>query len=145
MVFSKHLPTTVDDANILVNYIEVSADELPPLPGTEATSATGADASVGNQEKPSDETGADKPAHAPSAAPQSASDSNNAQPPQPNYQPTAPTPIALIEPKVWHTAVPPFLADLDAPEHTHKFTRASAAINSAPPPPSLPMFLGRAY
>jgi hypothetical protein len=42
--------------------------------------------------------------------------------------------------------IPRYLLDLDAPEESRRFARASAATTSAeslPQPPSLPMFLGK--
>ena len=142
MVFSKFLPTTVDDANILVNYIEVSADELPPII---AEPTGGASTGDGTSQDPKEPIVAEGPNQTPTLPPTPEIPERAVHPQtgQPQYQPTAPTPIALIEPKVWHTTIPAFLADLDAPDNTQKFARASAAIGSAPPPPSLPMFLGK--
>lgn len=43
----------------------------------------------------------------------------------------------------YHSEIPAFLADIDAPEHTHRYARASAVMATQPTPPSLPMFLNK--
>ncbi|UPX12460.1 galactose metabolism- protein [Ascochyta rabiei] len=128
MMISDKLPTAVDYTNILVNYLEVSYDD------------------VNNQPAPA---GTDKPA----ATPALTEAQSAAQPPQ-----DAPPPAAVVikpstadlpntnlpEPtKRYHSKIPAYLLDLDAPEESSRFARANAAAGNLPTPPSLPMFLSK--
>ncbi|KAJ4353155.1 galactose metabolism- protein [Ascochyta clinopodiicola] len=128
MMISDKLPTAVDYTNILVNYLEVSYDD------------------INNQPAPA---GTDKPADTPALTEAQAA----AQPPQ-----DAPSSAAVVikpstadlpntnlpEPtKRYHSKIPAYLLDLDAPEESSRFARANAAAGNLPTPPSLPMFLSK--
>ncbi len=55
-----------------------------------------------------------------------------------------PAQAEVVKKPVRYTSeIPEFLLDLDSPEESQRYQRAAAAINSIPPPPSLPMFLGK--
>ncbi|KAH6622212.1 5'-AMP-activated protein kinase beta subunit, interation domain-containing protein, partial [Boeremia exigua] len=128
MMISDKLPTAVDYTNILVNYLEVSYDDIKDQ------QAAGAAA------KPAD-------------TPASTDDQPAAQPPQdpPSSQvplvkpPGAEIPnTKLPEPeKRYHSKIPAYLLDLDAPDESSRFARANAATGNFPTPPSLPMFLSK--
>ena len=118
---SDHMPTAVDYTNILVNYLEVSAD--PPAPTTSAA-----------------EKGHDAPASTGAGASPPPTDSTT--------QPTATTaatttPATPARPKLWTSTIPQYLVDLDQPEDSAAYQRAATAIGSLPPPPSLPLFLNK--
>ncbi|KAI9700442.1 MAG: hypothetical protein M1836_002457 [Candelina mexicana] len=119
---SDYLPTAVDYTNILVNYLEVSARDVtvPTKP-------------IDIQHPP---PGVYPPQILPPTPDMKAAQGsvNNASPAQ----------AEVVEAPVRYTSeIPGFLLDLDSPEETHSYQRAAAAINSIPPPPSLPMFLGK--
>ena len=46
-------------------------------------------------------------------------------------------------PKQYHSVIPQFFQDTDAPENSEQFNRAISLTDSLPVPPSLPMFLNR--
>jgi len=117
MQLARELPTAADYTNILVNYIEVSADDLPQpeekapegifppqlLPeGTEAKDH--APASIGKSQLPEEEVKA--------------------------------------EPVFWGKELPPYLHD-DKDEHPNRFQRYSRTVEKFPDPPGLPLFLGK--
>ncbi|KAH7357445.1 5'-AMP-activated protein kinase beta subunit, interation domain-containing protein [Pyrenochaeta sp. MPI-SDFR-AT-0127] len=130
---SDKLPTAVDYTNILVNYLEVSAEDVPKPATGSAKEKSGPDAATPVQER-----------EAPSGVypPQ-------VLPPTPELQPIkAPLPEPA-KPKVpeptkkYHQNIPRYLLDLDAPEESSRFARANATTNNLPTPPSLPGFLGK--
>ncbi|KAL3425613.1 SNF1 kinase complex beta-subunit [Phlyctema vagabunda] len=123
MQCSQDLPTTVDFGNNLVNYVEVSADDLPP---ETPTSATGTGAPV---------TGPEKPAQPESKA-NEAKTKSEAVKPAPKTKPVLPAARYTSE-------IPQFLEDLDKGEETSAYQKAAAAIEKLPTPPSLPGFLGK--
>lgn len=118
MTTSPDLPTTVDFGNNLVNYIEVSADDLPPPP-----ESTPSDPASGIPEV--------------EAVGTSAHVENQAPEPKP-----AKTKPALPD-KEYTSKVPQYLVDLDQPEDSRAFQNASKEIEKLPTPPSLPGFLGK--
>lgn len=132
---SDKLPTAVDYTNILVNYLEVSLDDVPhpPAAAPEQTDKQKLDAAtpVQDREKPSGiyppQTLPPTPEMKPLKAPL----------PEP-AQPKAPEPK-----KKYHQNIPKYLVDLDAPEESSKFSRANAMTNNLPTPPTLPGFLGK--
>jgi len=122
MQVSPDLPTTVDFGNNLVNYIEVSADDLPhTVPDIVATGAP----------VPSAQPGA--PAQADSKA---AEEEEKAKKPAPKTKPVLP-------PSRYTSQVPQYLVDLDKAEDSTAYQYAAAAIEKLPTPPSLPGFLGK--
>lgn len=145
MRLSDFLPTAVDFTNILVNYIEVSPDDLPAHPPTEPVNIPGKQAAS----TPRPEYRVPEGVFPPQVLPPTPElqPVTREEPPTSTTQPSSPSnkpvPIAPGPPKEYHTEVPRFLADLDAPEHSARFDRANAAVNTAPAPPSLPMFLGK--
>lgn len=124
MTCSKNLPTTVDFGNNLVNYIEVSADDLPKdIPVAEE--ATGAPViSPENQVLPSKH---------PEVKPE---DDDNAKAKAPKTKPVLPA-------GRYSSQVPQYLLDLDKEEGSSAYQYAAAAIEKLPTPPSLPGFLGK--
>ncbi|KFY42488.1 hypothetical protein V494_02384 [Pseudogymnoascus sp. VKM F-4513 (FW-928)] len=114
MLISSHLPTTVDFGNNLVNYIEVSADDLPK----DAQAQEQAQLSKAQEDRQQRE-GA-KPADAK----------------QPRTKP--------VRPQAHYTStVPQYLLDLDKAEDSPAYQYAASAIVKLPAPPSLPGFLGK--
>ena len=134
MTTSDTLPTAVDYTNILVNYLEVSADDLPkpdvpnaeenklpdPIPVQDMRAPEGI---FPPQVLPPPEA---KPPKVPVP-----------EIPKPDIPTTAPSP------RKYHNSIPRYLLDLDAPEESSRMARASAVVSRLPTPPSLPMFLSK--
>jgi len=125
MTISPDLPTTVDFGNNLVNYIEVSADDLPKdvvhtqeavhPPASHERNALESHASH-EEMKPADQNAEAKPA-----------------------QRTKP----VLPPANYTSTIPQYLLDLDKAEDSAAYQYAAAAIVKLPTPPSLPGFLGK--
>ncbi|KAI9672224.1 MAG: hypothetical protein M1831_002038 [Alyxoria varia] len=172
MRVASHMPTAVDYTNVLINYIEVSVDDLPK-PTAPVDIPGGARAPprmpVENQQipssyhppqtlpPPSPNLRPTAPSTAPSAGPsgiaspaeqKSAPGSQSHLPQQPQEEQTqAPADLArqkrFFTDKHYHNRIPKFLEDLDAAEDSTRFARASAVLSTQPVPPSLPMFLNK--
>ena len=122
MQVSPDLPTTVDFGNNLVNYIEVSADDLPHnVPDVLATGAPVATAQPGAPAQTEAKT---------------AEEAEKAKKPAPKTKPVLP-------PSRYTSQVPQYLVDLDKAEDSTAYQYAAAAIEKLPTPPSLPGFLGK--
>ncbi|PVI07661.1 carbohydrate-binding module family 48 protein [Periconia macrospinosa] len=126
---SDKLPTAVDYTNILVNYIEVVRDVKTQEPDIVA-------------DKKTDPVPAQLPRPADGYRPSHVVPTTDIQPipaplpePKPKVQPPSP--------KKYHSEIPRYLLDLDAPEESRRFARANAAAGVLPNPPSLPMFLNK--
>lgn len=142
MRLSDHLPTAVDFTNILVNYIEVSPDDIPLASGGPQQNA---DAS-----KPEDAVPPN--IHPPLRLPAS-TDPKAVSPvervpgavitPSAPEHATKPAPVHPTPPKQYHAEIPAFLIDYDADERDPYFQRAAQVIGYGHPPPSLPMFLSK--
>lgn len=124
MQCSPDLPTTVDFGNNLVNYVEVSADDLPP-PGTVTSSATG----TGDPVLTVEET----------AVLESKASESKAK----GTSKPAPKTKSVMPASKYTSEIPRFLEDLDKPEDTAEYQNAAIAIEKLPTPPSLPGFLGK--
>jgi hypothetical protein len=131
---SDKLPTAVDYTNILVNYIEVSYDDIPQpvtVPTDSEKADQDAETPVQDREKPSGVY----PPQVISQAPEVAT----VKAPLPE-----PAPPKIPEPtKKYHQNIPRYLLDLDAPEESSRFKRANETTNNLPTPPTLPGFLGK--
>ena len=123
MQCSPDLPTTVDFGNNLVNYIEVSADDLP-------------------QE---DQVAVEEPeVVAPLQEPIVQQDAREGHreveemivKPQPKTRHALPVDDYLAD-------VPQYLVDLDKAEESKEYRYAARAIEKLPSPPSLPGFMGK--
>lgn len=121
MQLSDELPTAVDFTNILVNYIEVSADDIPSEPITEFRVPEGL---FPPQVLPPD---FDARNHAPSSVRQGQT-----------VEGEKPT-----EPFFWGDNVPLYLIELDLGEHSRRYQRAARGVAEFSTPPSLPLFLGK--
>jgi hypothetical protein len=115
MTTSPDLPTTVDFGNNLVNYIEVSPDDLPKVQTTTAENASGLPPSNKGTSSHIENTGSE----------------------------AKPTKTKAVLPGRYTSKVPQFLDDLDKPEDSTPYQYAAAAIEKLPTPPSLPGFLGK--
>lgn len=118
---SNELPTAVDYTNILVNYIEVSADDIPREPAVEYKVPEGT--------------------HPPQVLPPGVETKDHEPGAMGKAERTEGE--APSEPLCYGDDVPPYLLDLDREETTRKFQRAANHINDVPVPPSLPLFLGK--
>ncbi|EAA31360.1 carbohydrate-binding module family 48 protein [Neurospora crassa] len=116
MQTSPDLPTTVDFGNNLVNYIEVSPDDV----GRTAAQAAAASAAKDSQQPTEPKT--------------SASETEESKAPRDRPVP----PAELFENKI-----PQYLLDFDAPEESPPYLSAVNAIEKLPTPPALPGFLGK--
>lgn len=128
MMISDTLPTAVDYTNILVNYLEVSYDDV-------------------NNQQASDT--AAKPADAPAVTQEQSAAKPPQNPPSPQVPVVKPATADIPDTKLpepekrYHSKIPQYLLDLDAPEESSRFARANAATSNLPTPPSLPMFLSK--
>lgn len=121
MQLSKELPTAVDYTNILVNYIEVSADDLPQETSVEYKVPEGL---FPPQVLP---PGIDVQDHArESVGKTQTTDGEKA-----------------LDPVFWGHDVPRYLSDLDCSEQSRRYQRAVRGAADFPTPPSLPLFLGK--
>lgn len=141
MITSDKLPTAVDYTNILVNYLEVSYDDVPK-PATDAKDAAAV---------PAPTPGAVQELRAPPGVypPQTLPPTPELVPVQ-QPAPTQPkTPVPVPTAGKYHSVIPRYLLDLDAPEDSSRFARANAVTNTSsqdspiPPPPTLPLFLNK--
>lgn len=135
MTTSDKLPTAVDYTNILVNYLEVSVDDIPQ-------SGTGiADEVVKSDPIPVQDLRPPEGFFPPQLLPPSPEPQPIKivvpEPPKPKIPGSAPSP------RKYHESIPRYLLDLDAPEESSRMARANAAASNLPTPPSLPMFLSK--
>ena len=121
MQLSNELPTAVDYTNILVNYIEVSADDIPKEQPKQDPVPEGL---YPPQVIP---TGTETKDHAPGSVGKTQVPDNE----------------KATEPVFWGNAIPKYLHDYDRPDSSKRFQRASRAISELQTPPSLPLFLGK--
>jgi 5'-AMP-activated protein kinase beta subunit, interaction domain len=125
MQCSQDLPTTVDFGNNFVNYIEVSADDIPrDAPAT--TETTGIPVAEAQPQAPSTQ------AEIKAAAEEK---EKEVKPP--------PKKKAVLPPGRYSSQIPQYLLDLDKAEDSSAYQYAAAAIEKLPTPPSLPGFLGK--
>ena len=121
MHLSNELPTAVDYTNILVNYVEVSADDIPKRPAGEQKVPEGI------------------------FPPQVLHDTTETQDHAPDS--VGKTQIIEGEPKkepvFWGKEIPKYLHEVDLPEHTPRYQRAAKGVNEFATPPGLPLFLGK--
>ncbi|KAL9064124.1 MAG: hypothetical protein Q9157_007946 [Trypethelium eluteriae] len=140
MKVADHLPTAVDYTNILVNYLEVNPDDVPQQEKQAPTESP--------QPQQRKEATIPKDIHPPQTLPPVHEQEQTHQPPQrgisPAGVPKPSHPMAPKEPpKKYHSEVPRFLQDLDAPEEDARYHRASAVLQTQPAPPSLPLMLSK--
>lgn len=121
MQLSNELPTAVDYTNILVNYIEVSADDLPRSFSAEEKVVEGL--------------------HPPQVLPLDIETKDHAVDAAKRKQPA--TDGQFTQPIWWGEDIPRYLQDLDRAEESRRYQRASGSIAEIPTPPSLPLFLGK--
>ncbi|KAL2855466.1 hypothetical protein BJY01DRAFT_2390 [Aspergillus pseudoustus] len=124
---SDNLPTAVDFTNHLVNYVEISADDVSRTrresekgfvpPGTHPPQVIPDQASAGKTESVVDEEKSEK----------------EEEEEEPEEIPTGD----------FRNIIPPFLLDLDMDEDSASYQQAVNIIGDAPTPPSLPLFLGK--
>lgn len=125
---SDHLPTAVDFTNHLVNYIEVSADEIQ-----KQRSRRESDRTIKTTIPPG--------IHPPQVLPEDlhaepAPDSlgEESEPDEPEEE------VPLGD---FRNIIPQFLVDIDQDEESPAYQHAANVIGDASAPPSLPLFLGR--
>jgi hypothetical protein len=135
MTLSPDLPTAVDYTNILVNYIEVSADNIPE---DDANQPQAVSDGIHPPLKLPDE-GVAEADFAPGALAK-ASDTG----PAPAKASEETKPSMMPTSNIYYAqTVPAYLADLDRPEESNRFRRGAQHIADVPAPPSLPLFLGK--
>jgi hypothetical protein len=145
MVLSKHLPTAVDFTNSLVNYIEVQALEAPSTSAQQVgPSDEGTDPLI--VPTPVAEYIAKQGVHPPLVLPPTPEIAPLQEPSaaqQAAERKAAAGRFMSDPPKQYHSVIPQFFQDTDAPENSEQFNRAISLTDSLPVPPSLPMFLNR--
>lgn len=124
MQCSPDLPTTVDFGNNLVNYIEVSPDDLP-------------------RDVPVDEDGVGIAEGGNNAIVEPATTESKAAEDKAKGVKPAPKTKPILPPHRYISEIPQYLIDLDKPEDSPEYQYAAAAIEKLPTPPSLPGFLGK--
>lgn len=127
MVPSPDLPTTVDIHNVLVNYIEVVADE-PPRSRRESSQR--------NRALPPN-------LYPPIALPEELDLASREQSPEREEEESAEPPEEEIPVGDFRQLMPQALADMELPDDDPRFRQAYSIINDTPGPPSLPLFLGK--
>ena len=124
MQLSNELETAADYTNILVNYIEVSADDIP-----REDQLLNKDYDIipeGVFPPQTLPTGTEATDHAPDSV-------GKAQPPK----------IDTKESIFWGKEIPPYLHDVEKPEQSNRYQRSVKAVNEFTTPPGLPLFLGK--
>ncbi|KAG9247872.1 hypothetical protein BJ878DRAFT_434483 [Calycina marina] len=121
MQCSPDLPTTVDFGNNLVNYVEVSADDIPKEEEKPAKTEPLADITPNIFDPPGDPGQVEK---------------------IPPVIPKVKTKVPET-PSYFLTDAPVFLSDLDKPEDSREYRYAARAIEKLPGPPTLPGFMGK--
>lgn len=124
---STNLPTTVDFGNNLVNYIEVSADDLPKPESDVKDDSTPSTTAVKDHAIPSKSD---------ATQPSSTTEQETLAKPAPKTKPARPA-------AKYTSSVPQYLIDLDKAEDSVAYQAAASAIEKLPTPPSLPGFLGK--
>jgi hypothetical protein len=125
MQISTALPTAVDYTNVLVNYLEVNADEIP----TASTSTRTA-------RRESDRTRM-YPAHPPLAPPPEDDESGTET--ELDREPTEEE-IPLGD---FRQIIPQALVDMELPDEDPAYQTAATIISDCAGPPSMPLFLGK--
>jgi hypothetical protein len=121
MQTSPDLPLTVDFGNNLVNYIEVSPDDVLSTQQTAAAPSSDADAAASGD-------GQGEPS-------QTASQTQDPA--------RTPKGKAVLPPEAYRSEIPAYLLDFDQAEESAAYQNAVAAIEKLPTPPSLPGFLAK--
>ncbi|KAF5027323.1 hypothetical protein F66182_567 [Fusarium sp. NRRL 66182] len=124
MQTSPDLPTTVDFGNNLVNYIEVSPEEVQKQQVPPPPAAPQAEAQV-----------------AAAAAEAISQAQDNAT--QPSQKPAQPKAKAVPPPETYRSQIPRYLVDFDQAEDSQAYQYANNAIERLPNPPALPGFLSK--
>ena len=125
MQLSNELPTAVDYTNILVNYLEVSADDIPKGSPDEGRVPQGF--------------------HPPQVLPQVLHEGTEAK----DHAPDSVGKTQLVEeeqkvePVFWGKVVPKYLHDIDLSEQSRRYQRAARGVSDFSAPPGLPLFLGK--
>lgn len=121
MQLSNELPTAVDYTNILVNYVEVSADDIPKESSEEGKVA--------------------KDFHPPQILHQGTEVKDHA------LDSVGKTQLVegeqKTEPVFWGKVIPKYLHDVDLPEQSKRYQRAARGVSDFSTPPGLPLFLGK--
>jgi hypothetical protein len=145
MVLSKHLPTAVDFTNSLVNYIEVVAQ--PSSAGPQALIPSELQSTIPQPIAPIKDTGPPQGYHPPLTLPPTPHIGPVRGSPPPGHAPDTsirklPKPPPEFK-RRYTNIIPQFLQDIDGPEQSTEYRRASALTDRLPSPPSLPMFLNK--
>jgi 5'-AMP-activated protein kinase beta subunit, interaction domain/Glycogen recognition site of AMP-activated protein kinase len=127
MVPSPDLPTTVDIHNVLVNYIEVVADEPPR----------------GRRESAQKPRGIPANLYPPIVLPEEDNLGSGEQTPEREEEEPLEPPEEEIPIGDFRQLMPQALVDMELPENDPRFRQAYNIINDTPGPPSLPLFLGK--
>lgn len=122
MCTSPDLPTTVDFANNLVNYIEVNPDDVPPAPTSEQQGVTSSQ----------DASSKRAPVHVLLPAPVAE-----------EKKPKVVKEREVPPPEKFARKIPRYLLDLDQPEDSPLYQHAVMATEKLPQPPALPSFLNK--
>ena len=121
MQLSNELPTAVDFTNILVNYVEVSADDIPKEFPDEGKMAQGFHPPQALHE------GTEAKDHAPDSVGKTQIVEGEQK----------------AEPVFWGKVVPKYLHDVDLSEQSRRYQRAARGVSDFSTPPGLPLFLGK--
>lgn len=129
MKTTNDLPTAVDFTNVLVNYLEISSDEVPKSRRESERSAS----------RP-----IPKAVHPPLMLPEDQETESDVETPGIDETPdSAEPPEEEILLGDFRQMMPHALIDMDLPEDNPKYQQAINVIGDVQGPPSLPLFLGR--
>lgn len=135
MQIAKHMQTTVEEANILVNYISVKHDEMTPAQPIDIPSKTPHAGTAEPSRLAQPPTPSLKPTH-PASVP-SQVDTTVGEQRSSQYMPSLPKrPVAQ-----YYQEIPAWLTDMDSPEGSSRYRRALAVQQSHHDPPSIPVVM----
>lgn len=137
MITSPDLPTAVDFNNILVNYIEISHDDIPKQRRESGAIPTKAQPLQVNQIDDVPGEDRDREQYSGTVTP-GANDS-----PLSHSSSASEIPIDEMPEGDFRQLTPNALLDIDNPEDDPKYKQAAQVISDGAGPPSLPLFLSR--
>lgn len=133
MVTSPDLPTAVDFNNILVNYIEISTDDIPKREARRE-SGQGTTKQIPIQASPRPDTHEQSEQYSGTVTPGEGDDFSSG---------TSEIPPEEMPEGDFRQLFPQALIDIDLPEDDQRYKHAVRILSEAGNPPSLPLFLSR--
>lgn len=140
MVTSPQLPTAVDFNNILVNYIEISTDDVPKSRRESSQPAPpGGSKPIPTQAQPSPRPDEDRTTEEYSGTETTGEEENEATSSVSDIS----TPPEEIHEGDFRQITPQALLDIEFGDEDQRYHNAAEVIRDQPHPPSLPLFLSK--